>query len=170
MQDEHLKNKKTDLQTTWKSNQGRQLSSCNQKFSKFMFTAEEARWPNHHCTIMMIKFYSYVCFSLCLLFFYSYDDHAKYPEGLVTDVTLTKVQQQSYNYITTTAVQKIPVSYCIFRTKQMRNLIVTCSKYDDVSTKPHDVSPRMAAILNCTQFTNSLQSMRSPKPHKLNKK
>jgi hypothetical protein len=63
-----------------------------------------------------------VCFSLCLLVFYGYDDHAKYPEGLVTDVTLTKVQQQSYSYITMNAVQEIPVPYSIFRTKQMRNL------------------------------------------------
>ena len=63
MQDEHLKKKEnTDLQTTWKSNQGRQLSNWNQKFSNFTFTTEEARWPNHHSTIMMIKFYSYVCF------------------------------------------------------------------------------------------------------------
>jgi hypothetical protein len=67
----------------------------------------------------MIKFYTYVCFSLCLFIFYSYDDHAKYTEGLVTDVTLTKVQQQSYDYITKTAVQEIPISYSIFRTKQM---------------------------------------------------
>jgi len=63
-----------------------------------------------------------MCFSLFPLVFYSYDDHAKYPEGLVTDVTLTKVQQQSYNYITMIAVKEIPVSYSIFGTKQMRNL------------------------------------------------
>ena len=83
-----------------------------------MFTAEQAKLPNHHCIIMMIKVYSYVGFSLCVLVLYSYDDHAKYPEGPVTDVSLTKAQQQTYNYITMTDVYEIRVSHSIFRAKQ----------------------------------------------------
>jgi hypothetical protein len=68
---------------------------------------------------MMIKFYSYVCLSSCLLVFHCYDDRAESPEGLVTDVTQAKAQQQNYNYITVTAVREIRVYFSIFRAKQM---------------------------------------------------